>query len=242
MKRLLIAMAAAFIISAMVAPSTGKEVLKKMHDQYAGKWYRTLTFNQTTEIYKNDSLKRFETWYEYVQFPSSFRINFGNADSDNAVIFKNDSSFVFRNSQKVKQSFYRNDLLFLIGGMYFYPFDEMLAGIKSFGFDYNKFHEDVWKGKSVYVIGASNQADTTNQLWIEKEHFNIVRMIKFENNRKEEALFEGHVKLDGGYSETLVHFYINDQLIQVEKYHNLKPNASIDPAIFNTEKLTRINY
>jgi 7-cyano-7-deazaguanine synthase in queuosine biosynthesis len=109
----------------------------------------------------------------------------------------------------------------------------MLSQMKSFGFDPGKFHEDLWKGKSVYVIGASKGEDSTSQIWIEKEHYNIVRMIKFENNRKEEAQFEGHIKLDGGYSETLVRFYINNKLVQVEKYHDLKANIPIDPAIFD---------
>ena len=68
-----------------------------MHDRYAGKWYKTFSFNQTTEIYRNDSLKRSETWYENIKFPNDFRIDFGNPDSGNAVIFKNDSSYLFRN-------------------------------------------------------------------------------------------------------------------------------------------------
>ena len=67
-----------------------------MHDRYAGKWYRTFSFSQTTEIYRNDSLKRSETWYENIKFPNNFRIDFGDPDSGNAVIFKNDSSYLFR--------------------------------------------------------------------------------------------------------------------------------------------------
>ncbi|MDQ6762291.1 MAG: hypothetical protein M3015_06655 [Bacteroidota bacterium] len=38
----------------------------------------------------------------------------------------------------------------------------------------------------------------------------------FKNNEKEEGLFENHVKLNGGYSESLLYFYVNDKLIQVE--------------------------
>jgi hypothetical protein len=66
-------------------------------------------------------------------------------------------------------------------------------------------------------------------------------MIKFEKNRKEEALLEDHVKLDSGFSETLVKFYINDKLIQVEKYHDLKANIDLDPAIFDPSNLKKIN-
>lgn len=218
----------------------GKEVLKKMHDRYAGKWYKTLTFNQTTEIYRNDSLKRSETWYENIKFPNDFRIDFGNPDSGNAVIYKNDSSYLFRRGQKVNVRPDANDLLFLLGGMYFYRFDEVTAKMKSFGYNLDKFHEDTWKGKDVYVIGAGKGEDSVNQLWIEEENFSPVRMLKYEDKNKEEAFFENHVKLGGGFTETLVHFFINDQLIQVEKYHDLKAGVEINPAIFDPVNFVKL--
>ena len=210
-----------------------KEMLKKMHDRYAGKWYKTFSFNQTTEVYRNDSLKQTETWYENIRFPDDFRIDFGNPDSGNAVIFKNDSSYFFRSGQIAQARPYEDDLLFLLGGMYFYPFEEVTTKMKLFGYDLDKFHEDTWKGKDVYVIGAGKGEDSVNQLWVEKENYSPVRMIKYENKNKEEAFFENHVRLGGGFTETLVHFFINDKLVQVEKYHDLKSDIEINPAIFD---------
>ena len=235
-----IAVAIFSIASSFINPPGSIEILKKMHERYTGKWYKTFSFNQTTEMYHNDSLKRSETWYENIKFPGDFRIDFGNPDSGNAVIFKNDSSYLFRKSQKASVRPYSNDLLFLLGGLYFYPFDEVTTKMKSFGYNLDKFHEDVWKGRQVYVIGAEKNEDSLNQIWIEKENFSPVRMLKYENNTKEEALFENHVKLDGGFTETLVYFYINDKLIQVEKYHDLKGNVEIDPAIFDTENFVKL--
>ncbi len=235
-----IAVAIFSIASSFTNPPGSIEILKKMHERYAGKWYKTFSFNQTTEMYHNDSLKRSETWYENIKFPGDFRIDFGNPDSGNAVIFKNDSSYLFRKSQKASVRPDSNDLLFLLGGLYFYPFDEVTTKMKSFGYDLDKFHEDVWKGMQVYVIGAEKNEDSLNQIWIEKENFSPVRMLKYENNTKEEALFENHVKLDGGFTETLVYFYINDKLIQVEKYHDLKGNIEIDPKIFDTENFVKL--
>ena len=211
-----------------------------MYDRYAGRWYKTFSFNQTTEIYRNDSLKRSETWYENIKFPNDFRIDFGNPDSGNAVIFKNDSSYSFLKSEKAGVRPNDDDLLFLLGGMYFYPFDEVTVKMKSFGYDLDKFHEDIWKGMPVYVIGAHKNQDTVNQIWIEKENFSPVRLLKYEKNTKEEALFENHVKLGGGFTETLVYFYINDKLIQVEKYHDLKANVEINPAIFDPENFIKL--
>lgn len=241
MKNILLFAGLVILTSTVKSPVTGKEVLKKMHERYAGKWYKTLFFDQTTEIYRNDSLKRSETWYEHIQFPQNFRIDFGSPDSGNAVIFKNDSSYVFRNSKKVRTNYYPNDLLFLLGGMYFYPLDETFSEMNSFGFDINKFHEDIWKGKGVYVIGANKNEDSVNQVWFEKENYNLVRMIKFEKKQKEEALLEDHVKLNGGYSETLVHFYINNKLVQIEKYHDLKADIEMDPSIFDPDNFVKIH-
>ena len=240
MKNLLISLLILLLAASMVAPPGSKEVLKKMHDRYAGKWYKTLTFNQTTEIYRNDSLKRSETWYEHIKFPGDFRIDFGNPDSGNAAIFKNDSAYLFSGGHRVNVRPDENDLLFLLGGMYFYQFDEVTAKMKSLGYNLDKFHEDTWKEKDVYVIGASKDEDSVNQLWIEKENLIPVRMLKYENKDKEEAFFEDHVKLEGGFTETLVHFYINDKLVQVEKYHDLKAGIEINPAIFDPVNFVKL--
>jgi hypothetical protein len=224
----------------MISPPGSREVLKKMHDRYAGKWYKTFSFNQTTEVYRNDSLKHTETWYENIKFPKDFRIDFGDPDSGKAVIYKNDSSYFFRNGKLAGVRPDNNDLLFLLGGMYFYKFDEVISKMKSYGYDLDKFHEDTWKGKKVYVIGAGKAEDSVNQLWIEKENYSPVRMIKIENNNKEEALFEDHVKLGGGYTETLVYFFINSKLVQVEKYHDLKGDIEIDPSIFDAQNFVKL--
>lgn len=240
MKSLLIGFSVLFIAASTISPPGSREVLKKMHDRFAGKWYKTFSFNQTTEIYRNDSLKRSETWYEHIKFPGDFRIDFGNPDSGNAVIYKNDSSYFFRNGKRAGARSDENDLLFLLGGMYFYPFEEVTAKMNSYGYDLDKFHEDTWEGTGVYVIGAVRGEDSVNQLWIEKENFSPVRMIKYENNNKEEAYFENHVKLDGGYTETLVHFFINSKLVQVEKYHDLKGNIDIDPSIFDPDNFVKL--
>src|SRR4051812_15021211 len=42
------------------APKNGEELIAMMHDRYAGKWYRTLTFTQKTTLPDG----KVETWYE----------------------------------------------------------------------------------------------------------------------------------------------------------------------------------
>jgi len=240
MKRFLLLFAVIASGFTIKEPATATELLTKMHERYSGKWYKTYQFKQTTEIYKNDSLVRSQIWTEHIDFPQNFRIDFGNVDSGNAVIFKNDSSYLFKNSHLLKTTYYPNDLLFLLGGMYFYPVDEAISKMRSFGFDIDKFHTTKWKGETVYVIGADKDDEESNQAWFENKHFNLVRMIKYENGRKEDAILEDHVKLDGGYSETLVKFYMNEKLLQVEKYFDLKADVKMRQGIFDPANFVKI--
>src|ERR1700744_3452598 len=81
--------------SASPNPS-GREIITRMYHQYAGHWFRTFTFNQTTQQYRNDSLAKTQTWYEFIRFPDRFRMDFGDADSGNAAIFRGDSCSRFK--------------------------------------------------------------------------------------------------------------------------------------------------
>ena len=229
-----------FLVFAVAASAQGsKQLLQQMHERYEGKWPKNFTFSQTTEMYRNDTLLRTETWHEYIHYPTDFRIDFGHPDSGRAVIYHNDSSFAFRHGKMVAARPDENDLIFLLGGMYFYPMDSVIAKMKSYGYNLDKFHEDKWKGNPVYVIGAAKGDETVNQLWIDKENFNLLRMITFTNGRKQEALFDNHIKIGGGFSETLVHFFINDKLVQVEKYFNLQADKEISPALFDPHHFSR---
>ena len=115
----------------------GAEVLKDMHNRYAGNWYKT------------------STWYEAIIFPEKFRIDFDDRKSGNAVLYLGDSMYVFRKNKMVTKRYNDDNLTFLLGGMYFYSFDTALSKLNRMGYDTKKFHENTWKGKPVYVIGAT---------------------------------------------------------------------------------------
>ncbi len=210
--------------------STG--LLKKMHAKYHGKWHQTLAFNQTTEVYKNDSLFKKQTWFERILYPDKLRIDFDSLKSGSGVIFRADSTYVF-NKNKIGRSIRNeNELIFFLGGMYAESIDKVLAHFKDLHYDLEKFHEDIWKGNPVYVIGAERSDEKVNQLWIDQENLLPVRFIKYENNTREEGTFEDHIKLKGGWSETLCKFWINDKLVQVEKYHDIVAGVPLDKNIF----------
>ncbi len=221
------------LIAGISARTNGEDVLKKMHDQYAGKWMHTFTFNQTTEVYRNDSLIRTATWYEALVYPDKFRIDFGNAGDGNAAIFTPDSVYSFRKGQLAKVTPNDDDLTFLLGGMYFYSLEEAKAKMKKLGFDLSKSFETTMEGKKVYVIGATSAEEKSNQLWIEADKLYLLKFIKYTDGQKEEGIFGGHKQFGNGWSETSCDFFIDGKLIQRELYHDCKADAEVDPAIFD---------
>ncbi|CAN5430284.1 hypothetical protein BH09BAC6_BH09BAC6_22970 [soil metagenome] len=212
--------------------ATSKEVLQNMYARYHNHWHKTLTFKQTTERFRNDSLVKTDTWYESIAYPDLLRIDIGAVKSSTGIIFRHDSTYVFRNNKIVRSDKGENELIFFLGGMYFKTFDNVLAHFAELHYDLSKFHTDTWKGKPVYVLGADKDGDKVNQLWIDQEKLVAVRFLKYDNNTKEEGTFEAQVPLKKAWSETKCRFYINDKLLQTETYENLVPDAPLDMRMF----------
>jgi hypothetical protein len=213
--------------------ASSAEVLQNMYKRYHNTWHKSLKFNQTTERFRNDSLIKTDTWYETMVYPDLLRIDFGSAKSNNGVIFRHDSTYVFRNNKIVRSTKDENELVFFLGGMYSMSFDKVLEHFAELHYDLSKFHADTWKGKPVYVLGADKDGDKVNQLWIDKEKLVAVRFIKYDNNTKEEGFFEQQIPLKGAWSETKCSFYINDKILQVETYHDLVAGEPVDMSIFD---------
>ena len=211
-----------------------------MYQRYHGKWHKSRSFNQTTERYRNDSLVKIQTWYEHILYPDKLRIDFDSLKSGNGVIYRGDSTYVLSNHKLFRSVKGENELIFFLGGMYFVPFDRVLTHFKELNYDLSKFHTEVWKGRPVYVIGANTADEKVNQLWIDQEKLVAVRFIKYEDGNKEDGTMEEQIPLKGGgWSETLCKFYINDRLLQVEKYHDVVAGGTIDKSMFEPSLIAK---
>jgi len=211
--------------------STG--VIKKMYSRYHGKWHTSLTFTQTTGRYRNDTLLKTDIWHERIVYPDMLRIDFGGDKAGNGIIYRGDSSFLFRNNKVVRATKDENELIFFLGGMYFKTIDQVLAHFSALHFDLAKCHESTWKDKAVYVLGSATDDEKVNQLWIDKEKLVAVRYFKYDAKGKMEATFEEHKLLAGAWSETLCKFYIDDKLLQTEVYQDIKANQPIAKSVFD---------
>jgi hypothetical protein len=238
MKPVVTALLFLMMLSFSSSNNNGEEVLAKMYKQYAGKWMKTFNFTQTTQVYRNDSLINTATWYEHVVYPDKFRIDFGDKANGNAAIFTTDSVYHFREGKLVRTTANEDNLTFMLGGMYFYPFDTVKAMYKRYGYDISKSYETTLNHQPVYVIGANNADEKTNQLWIDQQKLVVVKFISYANGEKEEGVFKDHKQFGNSWSEMACDFYVNEKLIQKETYYDGKANADIDARIFDYKNFT----
>ena len=211
----------------------GEQVLQKMYKRYVGKWYKNFTFSQTTENFKNDSLIKTSIWHESIIYPNLFRITIGEITDGNALIEKNDSVFNFNKGKIVRRALIDDDVTFLLGGMYFMPFKNVIEKTIKEGYDITKACETKFEGKAVFIIGVDSVSEKGNQLWIEKDRLIVVRFIKYKPEMKLDVILSDYKKVENGWRENTVAIYLNDKLYQKEKYFDCKANTKIDSSIFD---------
>jgi hypothetical protein len=220
---------------------TGSDYVEMMFKRNAGKWYRTLTFIQTTRVFRHDSLLRTATWFEAVKFPYQFRIDTDSA-AGNGVIYSRDSSYRFKNNEFVNATAGGNPFTFALGGMYFMPFDSVKAEFARTGYDLSRGYQTFWKGKRTFVIGNAENDSSGNSLWIDADNLYVVRTIETDQGRHIDAQMEGQKKIGGGWSETKVNIFINGSLVQVEEYHNLSADTPLDDNIYDIHSFGRHHW
>ncbi len=209
---------------------------KAIHQQFYGKWPKTITFVQKTNTYRADTLFRTQTWYEAGIFPHLFRIDLGNPKDGNAIIYRGDSTYNFRKFQKLKPNVDPNILVYLLGGMFFENLEQVNKKLTAASFDLSKAHKSTWKGREIDIFGTATADTTVSQLWYDSKNHYLVRMIQQQPKMRLECQFENHQQVGKMWHEGKVKIYIQNKLVQTEEYSDFKINVALNPDFFNPDK------
>ncbi|OEK04801.1 LolA-like protein [Roseivirga misakiensis] len=209
------------------------QLLDAMQVKNRSSWFKEFTFRQETIRYnQNGSIRDTAIWYEAVSYPDHFRIDYN--DQGRFVIFRNDSSYRFQNYALQSQRIEPQEFLLFKGGMYFMSPVEVKAKLKTYGYDTSVFREDRLNGKKAYVVGAKKGDLKTKQFWIDADHYFTVRRISdVGQGRILDVQYSDHKRVNGGWVEQKVTFYLNERLLQVENYLDINANLKIPPNVFN---------
>jgi hypothetical protein len=217
--------------------STGKDILSSMYDKYKQGPCRSYIFSQKNTHYRNDSIVGHSEWHEFIEFPDKFRINFGDSAKGNFVIFKNDSSYSYRNFMLKKTGYDANTLLLLLGGMYYRNFEDVIARLQKENYNTAVLSTQKLGKETMYVIGALKGDTLSNQVWVTKRDLRVVRIIeRMDPESTMDMTFNSYQKHCKGFVETKVTFKRNGKTEQVEEYFNIKDVASFPESIFNPQK------
>lgn len=221
------------------APASGEAVVRRMHDAYAGKWYRTLTFVQKTSRPDRPA----ETWYEAGSIPGKLRIDIAPIDSGNAFIYAGDSVYVFRSGKRIRAAKDRNLLMTLGFDVYGQPVETTLAQLREQNIDLSKVHEATWQGRTVWVVGATPGDSTASQFWVDKDRLLFVRLLERRQTPQGAAMldieFNRYQRLGGGWIAPEVVMRRDGQELMREEYSDMRADPPLDDDLYSTTEYRR---
>ena len=223
-------------------PSDGKALLARMHDRYAGTWFRTMTFVQRTTQRRPDGTSQVTTWYES-QRGSRLRIDIGDPALGNGALYTAESLYVVREGKVVRRMAEGNPFLPLIVSVYLEPLDVTIKQLAPYKIDLSRLRVQDWEGKPTYVVGASSPSDTTSpQFWVEKDRLIVTRflmpLVPSPEGRAQDVRLENNVPLGGGWLATHVRILDKGSAMQTEEYSDWRAGVELPETFFQVEHWT----
>jgi outer membrane lipoprotein-sorting protein len=220
--------------------SSGNELIAAMHNRYAGKWYKTLTFVQKTTNFKPDGTSTVATWYEAMSVPGNLRIDFDPAERGDGILFANGKVYSFREGKLAMSRAFLHPLMVLGFDVYAQPAEKTIDQLKEMNIDLSSIHQEKWQGRSVYVVGANAGDLNTPQFWIDKKELYFVRLIELKGKDKKtvnETQFNKYQKVKGGgWVSAEVQFFVDGKPATTEEYSDIQTGANLDASLWDPEK------
>ncbi|HEX8246050.1 MAG TPA: hypothetical protein VF541_21220, partial [Longimicrobium sp.] len=221
------------------AITDGESLVRAMHDRYAGKWYRTITFTQkTTRRLPNDSV-RVETWREYGAMPGRLRIEMGAPEAGNGAVYANDSVYGVRGGRVAVRRAERNPLMILGFDVYVLPPEQSVRLLRDEGFSLSPVRTETWQGRRAYVVGGAPGDLHGKQFWIDAERLVFVRSLEpfpGDTTRTLEIRFDDYRPYGGGWVSPAVDVTVDGRSIQREEYTNIRVDVPLDPSLFDPDR------
>ena len=216
------------------------KLIKQMHDRYAGKWYKTLTFNQTNTFFTSGGKEEKSQWVQRLSVPGRLRIDFLPLSAKSGLLIQNNRVITFDNGKRVDSRRAIQPVLTLTGDVYAIPPSTTLRRLDSLGVDLDKFHEGTWEGKRVYVMGAERGDLNANQVWVDADRLLLVRFIQRDKRGERSITTDTRVgdyrEVDGYPVAFEYTSYRDGKVFFSEKYENVKVNEPIPSEVFDASK------
>jgi hypothetical protein len=227
--------------------NSAQRLVQAMRDRYSGKWYSTLTFVQASTFYRPDgTVLRSETWPESAMMPGRLRIDIGNPSVGNAVIYANDTVYQFQQKRLIRREPGNNPLQVLGFDVYHLPPSRTLEILSSLGYDVSSMYKANVEGRDYYVVGARQGEVKRKQFWVDADRLLLWRVMEpwlpTDTTNVREIRFQDYKQHGGGWVGEEVDFLRNGTRYFFEKYHDVRTDVEIDPALFDPRQFTTAKH
>jgi hypothetical protein len=212
-------------------PLTGEDILRDVHQRYAGRRFTHVTFVQTTEHGGGGT----EKWYEALAPLGRVRVDIAPLESRNGFMYRADSQYVFRDGRIVQQYAGQRWLSMLVLlDMYALPIDRVLSRASELGLELGRAYRTTWQGRAVYVAGALAGDSLTPQVWYDVEHLYPVRLIQraWSNETRYDWHLARHLNVGGGWIEREIRIFSAGRLLVRETYDSIVPRTGLPDSLF----------
>jgi hypothetical protein len=220
-----------------VAITDGESLIRAMHAKYSGRWYRTMTFTQTTTLLGSTGANSDQVLYQAMSLPGQLRIDYVNPDLGNGLLFRGDTSYQFSNGRLIRTATGWNELLILTQDVYHQPPEVTSSVLRSLGFQMSRLRTSSFDGRTAYVVGSSSVTDSSSrQFWVERDRLLLVRI----REKRGEGQFSD-IRL--GDFLAAGNGFIAKQTYQLQKQiANPKTDPALDPALFDPKQWTSVKH
>jgi hypothetical protein len=217
--------------------TSGSGVVKAMHELYAGKFVKTMSFLQNNTAYTSTGQEQHSQWYKHLEVPGKLRIAFLPATQRSGLVQVGDKVASFDNGIRVDFRPSVNPVLLLTADVYAAPVPTIMRGLDSLSVDAEVIHTDEWEGRPVYVIGAKAGDSTSNQMWIDADNLVLLRFIQHGKSADHPMISDMRV---GSYKE-IQGFQIPTEFLVIrngrpvwrEQYANVRINEELPAGTFD---------
>ena len=224
--------------------TSGSGVVKAMHDLYAGKYLRTMSFLQNNTAYTSTGQEQHSQWYEHMEVPGKLRIAFLPATQRSGLVQVDDNVASFDNGMRVDFRPSVNPLLLLTADVYAAPVAKIMRGLDSLSVDTDVIRTDEWEGHPVYVVGAKAGDSTSNQMWVDADRLLLLRFIQRGKSGDRTIVSDYRVQnyeeIQGYQIPTEFLVIRNGRPVWRERYANVRINEEFPAGTFDQARWKEI--
>ena len=220
-----------------VTVTSSAGLVKAMHDRYAGKYLKTMSFLQNNTAYTTTGQEQKSQWYEHIEIPGKLRIAFLPAAQRSGLVQVDDRVASFDNGIRVDFRPSVNPLLLRTADVYVAPVATIMRGLDSLDVDEEMIRNDEWEGQPVYVVGAKAGDSSSNQMWIDRNHLRLVRFIQRSKSGDRTTISDIRVsnykEIQGFEVPTEFLILRNGRPFWREQYADVRVNDEFPPGTFD---------